>query len=249
MRGEAAMTALALYGRTLNFRGKSGLGLPRGLLRSSMGSLESSRLKSVLAQAEQAGIKGTIPEILRDPRLVHVLSRHFKVPMPSRDACQNYYRDHLESFREPERYVGRQIVLRCPKSDAAARGETWARAERLIAILFFDPRMFDDLVATYDSISDGSGSGRIGPVARGGLPLELDIALFGLRPGQIYPAPIGTEQGIHVVMLDLILAGEIMPFAAVHARISASLCGALRIAAARRHLARLAERYNAAQAE
>jgi len=246
MLGEAAMTALALHSRSLNFRGKSNLHLAGGLLRSSMGPLERNRLGVILAQAEQAGIQGSIPETLRDPRLVQVLSRQFKVPAPSQDACHRYYRDHFEQFREPDRYLGRQIVLRTPRGDAAARDEAWARAERLIAILFFDPRMFGDLVATYDSINDGTGSGRIGPVARGALPPELDIALFGLKPGQIYPAPVATEQGIHVVMLDHILPGEVPSFSVVHGRISAALRSALRIEAARRHLARLAERYKAA---
>jgi peptidyl-prolyl cis-trans isomerase C len=240
------MTALALHGRSLNFRGKSKSHLARDPLRFPMGPLERARLKTVLAQAEQLGIQGSIPDTLRDPRLVHMLSRQFKVPMPSQESCQHYYRDHLEQFREPDRYLGRQILLRHPSSDAAAHQEAWARAERLIAILFFDPNMFDDLVATYDSIHDGSASGRIGPVVRGQLPPELDIALFGLRPGQIFPAPIASEEGIHIVMLDRILPGDVMPFQVVHGRISAALRAALRLAAARRHLARLSERYKAA---
>lgn len=242
------MTALALHGRALNFRGKSNLHLARGLLRASMGPLERNRLKVVLAQAEQAGIQGTIPVTLRDPRLVQILARQFKVPTPSEDACRRYYRDHLEQFREPDRHLGRQIVLRYPNSDPLVHNDVWARAERLIAILFFDPKMFGDLVATYDSISDGSGSGRIGPVVRGDLPPELDMALLGLKPGQIFPAPIATELGIHVVMLDRILPGEVTPFPMVHGRICAALRSELRTAAARRHLARLAERYKSATA-
>lgn len=235
------MAALALDGKHLNFRGNSSL-----LRRPAMGPLECSRLKTVLFQAEQAGIRGTIPETLRDPRLVDLLSRQFKVPAPSLEACKRHYREHAERFRRPDRYLGRQIVLRCPRSDAAARAEAWARAERLIAILFFDPKMFGDLIATYDSISDESGSGRIGPVVRGELPEELDVALFGLRPGQVYPTPVATAQGIHVLMLDHILPGEVMPFMSVYGRISATLRSELRVAAARRHLARLAARYGAA---
>jgi hypothetical protein len=243
------MTALALHGKTLNFRGKSKTHLARGLLRSSMGPLERTRLRTVLAQAEQAGIQGSIPETLRDPRLVQLLARQFKAPTPSLDSCQRYYRDYSEQFRAPDRYLGRQIVLRCAKHDPIARAEAWARAERLIAILFFDPNMFGDLVATYDSISDGSGSGRIGPTVPGELPTALDVALFGLKPGQIYPAPVMTDQGIHVIVLDRILPGEVAPFATVHGRICATLRSDLRTAAARRHLARLAERYKAVAAE
>jgi hypothetical protein len=241
------MAALALSS-TLNLRGESDRHLPDGMFRSAMGPLERDRLRTVLAQARNAGIEGPVSETLGDPRLVQLVSRRFKVPMPSLDACQRYYRDHLESFRQPERYIGRQIVLGCPKSDALARAEAWARAERLIAILFFDPKMFGDLVATYDSINGGSGSGRIGPVTQGELPPALDIALFGLKPGQIYPAPIVTEQGIHVVVLDRILPGDVVPFTFVHGRISGALRSGLRTAAARRHLARLAARYKSAAA-
>jgi hypothetical protein len=243
------MAVLALHGKSLNLRGKSKPPFARGLLRATMGSLESDRLKTVLAQANHAGIEGTVPDVLRDPRLVQVLSRQFKVPMPSLDACRRYYSDHLERFHGPERYLGRQIVLRCPQSDLPARAEARARAERLIAILFFDPKMFSDLVATYDSINDGSASGRIGPVVRGELPPELDSAVLGLRPGQIYPAPVMTDQGVHVVMLDSILPGAVVPFAAVHGRIGYALRSELQTAAARRHLARLSERYRAQAAE
>jgi peptidyl-prolyl cis-trans isomerase C len=218
-------------------------------MRASMGPLERNRLKIVLAQAEQAGIQGTIPATLRDPRLVQLLGRQFKVPTPSEDACRRYYRDHFEKFRELDRYLGRQIVLRYPRGDVLAHNEVWARAERLIAILFFDPKMFGDLVATYDSISEGSGSGRIGPVVRGDLSPELDMAVFGLKPGQIFPAPIATEQGIHVIMLDRILPGEVTPFPVAHGRICAALRSELRTAAARRHLARLADRYKMVAAE
>jgi hypothetical protein len=44
-------------------------------------------------------------------------------------------------------------------------------------------------------------------------------------------------------MLDRILPGEVTPFSVVHGRICAALRSELRTAAARRHLARLADRY------
>src|SRR4051794_5542667 len=107
------MTALALNGSFLKARAKSAFSPGQRLRRAIMGPLEYSRLTAVLAQAEQAGIKGSVSEMLGDPRLVGVLSRQFKVPVPSLDACQRYFRDHAENFRQADRYLGRQIVLRC----------------------------------------------------------------------------------------------------------------------------------------
>ncbi|HVY99659.1 MAG TPA: peptidylprolyl isomerase [Dongiaceae bacterium] len=204
---------------------------------------ERDRLAMITTLAERAGIGGALPELLRDPRLVGVIAGHFRVPMPSAEACRRYYRDHLDEFRQPDRYLGRQILLPLATGDVAAEPEVWARAERIIAILSFTPRMFPDLLVSYGA---AAGTGQLGPVARGALPAALDAMFFTLRPGEICPVPIATEQGVHVVMLDRILPGEAAPFAAMHGRVSFLLRQEMRLAAATRHLARLAERYRAA---
>jgi len=242
------MTALRLRSNELGPTGKTGSNRRFGLRKAEMGPLEQSRLQTVLKQAEKAGIKGSIPDTLRDPRLASLVARKFKVPTPGADVCLRYYHQHVDSYREADRYVGRQIVLRCATDDPMARAEAWARAERLVAILYFDPRMFDDLLATYDPIAEKT-AGRVGPVIRGVLPAELEGALLALRPGQICPVPVATDSGIHVVLLDQIFAGQVPSFALMHARISATLRQLWRSQAATRHLSRLAERYLASLQE
>jgi peptidyl-prolyl cis-trans isomerase C len=207
-----------------------------------MPELERDRVSMILAQAERAGIHGPLPDVLRDPRLINVIAGHFRVPLPSVEACRRYYRDHQDDFREPDRYLGRQIMLPLGAGDARAQLEAWARAERMIAILSFSPRMFPDLLASYGEALGTSG--QLGPVARGGLPGPLDAMFFALKPGEICPVPILTELGVHVIILDRILDGDVMPFAAVHGRISFLLRQEMRHAAAARHLARLAARHH-----
>jgi hypothetical protein len=210
----------------------------------AMAELERDRLATIMALAERAGIAGKLPELLRDPRLVTIIAGHFRVPSPSADACRRYYRDHQDEFREPDRYLGRQIVLPIAVDDIGPQLDTWARAERIIAILSFSPSMFTDLLIGYGAASDTSG--QLGPVARGALPGPLDAIFFALRPGEISPVPIITEEGVHVIILDRIVPGEAVPFAAVHGRVSFLLRQEMRHAAAARHLARLAGRYDAA---
>jgi peptidyl-prolyl cis-trans isomerase C len=213
--------------------------------RQALGPFEFGRLQSVAAEAQRAGIPGTIPEILADPRLVALIARRFNVPEPAIEACERYYRAHEDAFRDSDRYAGRQIVLRWPEEERERRDEIWARAERLIAILHFDPKMFTDLLASYSADENGDRSGRLGPVAAGGLLPALESALFALRPGQIYPTPVATELGLHIIMLDRIIPGELPPFSAVQRRIGTILRQEARKAAAARHLARLAQRYRA----
>ncbi len=211
-----------------------------------LAELDRDRLAWIVALAERAGIRGPLPGLFRDARLVGILAAHFRVPSPSIEACRRYYHEHQDEFREPDRYVGRQIVLPFNGEDAAVHSEIWARAERLIAILSFSPRMFPDLLASFGTASDTSG--QLGPVARGALPGPLDAMFFALRPGEICPAPILTEHGVHVVMLDRIVPGEPIPFATMHGRVRFLLRQETRRAAAARHLARLADRYRAATA-
>jgi peptidyl-prolyl cis-trans isomerase C len=202
-------------------------------------------LQRILMQAHRAGIEGTILEILADPRLVSLIAQRFNVPEPSSEACERYYRAHEDAFRDSDRYLGRQIVLRWSADESERRDEICARAERLIAILHFDPRMFTDLLASYSSDENRDNSGRLGPVAPGALPPPLETALFALRPGKIHPTPVATEFGLHVIVLDRIIPGELPPFSAIRRRVGAILRQEARNAAASRHLARLARRYRA----
>lgn len=211
----------------------------------AMAELERDRLATIKTMAQRAGITGAVPELLRDPRLIGVIAGLFRVPAASTEACRRYYRDHPEEFREPDRYLGRQIVLPLASGDIAAQPDVWARAERIIAILTSSPRMFPDLLVSFGTAET---SGQLGPVARGALPAAIETMFFALRPGEICPVPIVTEQGVHVVILDRILRGEAVPFAAVHRRVGALLRQEMRQTAATRHLARLAERYFAAAA-
>jgi peptidyl-prolyl cis-trans isomerase C len=100
--------------------------------------------------------------------------------------------------------------------------------------------MGPDLLVSFGA---AAGTGQLGPVAPGALPAALDAMFFVLRPGEICPVPIATEQGVHVLILDRILRGDAVPFAAVHGRVSFLLRQEMRQAAAARHLARLGERY------
>jgi len=206
----------------------------------AMASLARDRLATIKAMAHRAGITGAPPELLRDPRLTSVIAGLFRVPTPSLEACRRYYHDHPEEFREPDRYLGRQIVLPLATGDISAQPEVWARAERIIAILSSSPRMFPDLLLSFGAATE---NGQLGPIAHGALPAALDAMFFALKPGEICPVPIATEHGIHVVMLDRILRGELAPFAAVQGRIASMLRQETREAAAARHIARLAERY------
>lgn len=237
------MTILSVPRRLEAVRFLRGRSRAQASWQAPIPELERDRLAAITTMARRAGITGALPELLRDPRLVDVIAGLFRVPAPSAEACRRYYRQHADAFREPDRYLGRQIVLPLATGDIAAQPEVWARAERIIAILSFSPRMFPDLLVSFGAVP---GTGQLGPVARGALPASLDAMFFALRPGEICPVPIVSPQGVHVLLLDRILPGDLAPFAAVHGRISFLLRQQLRHAAATRHLARLLQRCQAA---
>ncbi len=70
------------------------------------------------------------------------------------------------------------------------------------------------------SATDG---GRLGQVGRGDTTPEFEAALLSLEPGQIYPEPVQTRYGVHVLRLDRKIAGRTLPFEQVRERIAVYL--------------------------
>jgi peptidyl-prolyl cis-trans isomerase C len=82
--------------------------------------------------------------------------------------------------------------------------------------------------------------GRIGPVACGAWESEVAAPFFSLKPGEVFPLPVPSRQGFHVLLMDRIVPGRLRPFTEVEADVARRLATRSRFAAAWRHLGGLA---------
>ena len=105
---------------------------------------------------------------------------------------------------------------------------------------YFKNTRSDDLLVTAAANPQEHG-GRIGPVACGAWQSEVAAPFFSLKPGEVFPLPVPSRQGFHVLLMERIRPGALRAFAEVEHEVGRRLAHRSRLAAARRHLERLAE--------
>jgi peptidyl-prolyl cis-trans isomerase C len=190
---------------------------------------------SDLEDAARHGILGTDRELLRHAAVADLIAERFPYQAPDRAACRAYYDAHPQEFREPDLHEGGEILIGGDVTDHAWRGEAYGRAERIIAMLHYNRRVFDDLLICSSNDAQGRG-GRIGPLACGAWDSELAAPFFSLKAGEVFPLPVPSRQGFHVLLMERIAIGRLRLFAEVEGAVVRRLATRSRLAAARRHL-------------
>jgi hypothetical protein len=190
--------------------------------------------------AARHGIAGTDSELLRNMALAVLVAERFPYQQPDRSACRAYYEAHPQEFRAADLYEGGEILIGGDVTDREWRSEAYGRAERIIAMLHYDRRVFNDLLLTSAAGAQDRG-GRIGPVACGAWESEVSAPFFTLKAGEVFPLPVPSRQGFHVLLMDRIEAGRLRPFIEAEPEVVRRLATRSRLAAAQRHLDGLAE--------
>jgi hypothetical protein len=192
-------------------------------------------LEEIREIAARHGIHGTDRELLRSGAVAELVAERFPYRAPDRAACRAYYEAHPREFRAPDLYEGGEILIGGEVTDHAWRSEAYGRAERIIAMLHYNRRVFDDLLIC-SSNDAGARGGRIGPVACGGWESEVAAPFFSLKAGEVFPLPVPSRQGFHVLLMERIAIGRLRPFAEIESEVVRRLATRSRLAAARRHL-------------
>jgi hypothetical protein len=192
-------------------------------------------LDEIRALARRYAIAGSDAELLRHPEIAELVAERFPYQPPSRADCRAYYEAHPEEFRGTDLYAGGEILIAGDVTDRLWRSDAYGRAERIIAMLHYDRRVFDDLLLTSAASPDARG-GRIGPVACGAWESEVAAPFFTLRAGEVFPLPVPSRLGFHVLLMERIQPGRLRPFSEVEAEVVRRLAFRSRLAAAWRHL-------------
>lgn len=196
-------------------------------------------IDEVCGIAHRHGIAGAIGEVLRNPAVAALVAARFPYQPPDRATARAYYEAHAREFTGPDLYEGGEILIGGDVTDRDWRSEAYGRAERVIAMLHYDRRVFGDLLI-YAAATSLDRGGRIGPVPRNGWDSEVAVPFFSLKAGEVFPLPVPSSQGFHVLLLERIQPGRLIPYIEVEAEVVQRLAERSRLAAAHQHLASLA---------
>jgi peptidyl-prolyl cis-trans isomerase C len=139
---------------------------------------------------------------------------------PTEDEIRAEWARDPTRFRSPPLWEVSHILVACDPRDTGQTEAAKARAIDLTARAHDDPRGFARLAATSSDCGSKSSGGALGQVGPGDTVPEFEAELRNLAEGAITPAPILTRHGWHIIRMDAVAAGAVLPYDAVRRKLS-----------------------------
>ncbi|MGL4237905.1 peptidylprolyl isomerase, partial [Tabrizicola sp.] len=144
-----------------------------------------------------------------------------------------------DRFRSAPLWDVSHILCACDPRDEAERAMAEARARAVLARLDGDAKGFALAARESDCGSKASG-GHLGQLGPGDTVPEFEAALRGLTEGAMTPAPVLSRHGWHIIRLNAIAPGQVLPYETVRPKIVQALEKAAWARASRAFIERLA---------
>jgi peptidyl-prolyl cis-trans isomerase C len=147
-----------------------------------------------------------------------------------------------DRFRSAPLWEVSHILCACDPLDDTARAMAEARALAVLARLDGDPKGFAALAARESDCGSKSSGGNLGQLGPGDTVPEFEAALRTLSEGDMTRAPVLSRHGWHIIRLNALAPGQVLPFQAVRAKIALALEKAAWAQASRAFIQTLADK-------
>jgi peptidyl-prolyl cis-trans isomerase C len=133
-----------------------------------------------------------------------------------------------EWARDPDRHRSAplwdvsHILCACDPRDPAARTSAEVRARAILGRLDGDAKGFAEAARDSDCGSKAS-DGHLGQIGPGDTVPEFEAALRGLPEGGMTAEPVLSRHGWHIIRLNAIAYGQVLPFETARPRIAEAL--------------------------
>lgn len=148
-----------------------------------------------------------------------LLDRDISMPEATSQDCKNYYQQNPEKFMSSPLVSVRHILLAAKPDDANARSEALDKAKVIIERLQGNAEAFASFAAEFSTCPSKKMGGQLGQISKGQTAPEFERQLFRCEEGLV-SAPIESRYGVHVVLVEQKVEGNVLPYALVHERIA-----------------------------
>jgi peptidyl-prolyl cis-trans isomerase C len=181
--------------------------------------LQEAKALDIIAQP-QTEPDGAV-ETENDALIRQLMDREIATPVSDEAVRRRYYDLHKHRFKSETIYEARHILLACRNGRELKANKKLATS--LIGELHKRPAGFKQMAKDYSACSSGSEGGNLGQLTAGSTVPEFETVLEKMEAGQIWPEPVESRFGQHIIYLVNKIPGEILPFAYVEGKIGAWL--------------------------
>ncbi|NNU82020.1 peptidase [Halovulum dunhuangense] len=182
--------------------------------------LQEARRRGLKARSEELA-PGRI-ETEEEALIRALLDEALTIPPVTDDAVRAEWEKDPDRYRSAPLWDVSHILCACDPRDEDGRAAAEARAAALLARLDGDARGFAAAARDSDCDSKASG-GHLGQLGPGDTVPEFEAALRTLPEGGISPAPVLSRHGWHIIRLNAVAPGQVLPFESVRPRIAQAL--------------------------
>ena len=142
---------------------------------------------------------------------------------PTEDEIRAEWARDPSRFRAPPLWEVSHILCACDPRDAAEKEAAVARARALLADLAAHPGAFARLAASHSDCGSKSSGELLGQLGPGDTVPEFETVLRGLEEGETTAEPVLSRHGWHIIRMDAVATGAVLPFETVRPKIAAAL--------------------------
>ena len=183
--------------------------------------LQEARRRGLVAEpAELApGRFETVEEAL----IRALLEMAVTVAPPGEEAIHAEWARDPGRFRAPPLWEVSHILCACDPRDEDARRAAFACAAELAGRATADPRGFAGLASAHSDCGSKASGGALGQLGPGDTVPEFEAALRAMGEGEITADPVLTRYGWHVIRMDAIAQGAVLPYETARPRIAEAM--------------------------
>ncbi|MFZ3006450.1 MAG: peptidylprolyl isomerase [Phenylobacterium sp.] len=190
---------------------------------------------------DEAGREETSEEAL----IRAVLDSEIEIEAPSPAERRRVYDTQRAHFTSPPLLEAAHILVEPKGEGAEAQERARQTAQGILLRCLTEPSQFAHLARTLSDCPSGKVGGSLGQLGPGDVVGEIERALGGLQAGDIFPRPVASRFGWHILKLERCIEGRELPFDYVEDKIALHLESRAWTAAATRYVSDLADRARA----
>ena len=144
------------------------------------------------------------------------------VTPPEPEAVRREWKKNPSRFRSPPLWEVSHILVACNGEDEAVQEMAVNRASTILEAVNAAPESFAAIAEKESDCPSGKTGGFLGQMRPGDAVPEFEEALAAMAEGDI-TGPVSSRYGFHVIRLDALAEGKVLPFETVAPKIAEAM--------------------------
>ena len=158
-----------------------------------------------------------------DAAISALLESEIKTPEASEEDCKAFYDRDPSRFSTETIWQVRHILVSANPKDKKAFDQAREKAYAILEQVKKNPQNFATIAKDISSCPSAAQGGNLGQITRGSTVPEFENALKKAKKTGLLMQPIESRYGYHIVEINQIIPGEILPLKLVKEKIAAWL--------------------------